>query len=201
MGRPRLISDEDVLDRAIGVFHERGYAATTLRDLSRAIGLGSAALYHRFGDKQGLFLRALARYADIRLSARLARAADGAGRLEAIGRFFDDLVRSATGDPSHRGCLLVNTAVDGASLSPQVRQLVRARLGEIERFFERELEAARAAGELAPGANPATGAESLLSMVMAIRVWARLDPDEARLRRLVTQTLALLAHRGRRASA
>ncbi len=196
MSRPRALADDVILDRALAVFWQRGYAATSLRDLARATGLGASALYHRFVDKDGLFVEVLRRYADQGLSERLARLGALPDPLGAICGFFDELVASAADDPEHRGCLLVNTVLDGGPIGPAARAMVRARLGEVEAFFRTQLERARTAGRLAARIDPATQAEVLLGTVLAVRVLARLDPDRARLSRLVAQALAPISGAG-----
>ena len=192
MSRARSITDEVVLDRALAVFWQRGYTATSLRDLTRATGLGASALYHRFIDKDGLFVEVLRRYADQGLSERLLRLSATPSPLTAIRSFFDELIEMSTEDPDHRGCLLVNTAVDGAAMSPAARALVRARLGEVETFFRAQLFRARDASLIEAAIHPAAMAEALLGAVLAIRVLARLDPDRRRLRRLAEHALAPL---------
>ena len=44
------------------LFNETGYHGTSVEDLSRATGLSKGSLYGAFGDKHGLFLRALDEY-------------------------------------------------------------------------------------------------------------------------------------------
>ena len=193
MSRPRALADDLILDRALSVFWQRGYAATSLRDLTRATGLGASALYHRFADKDGLFVEVLRRYADQGLSERLARLGAMPDPLAAIRGFFDELVAISADDPGHRGCLLVNTALDGGAIGPAARTMVRVRLGEVEAFLRVQLERARDAERLAATIEPAIQAEVLLGTVLAIRVLARLDPDRPRLSRLVAQALAPLS--------
>jgi TetR/AcrR family transcriptional repressor of nem operon len=190
MARTRCIADDTVLDRATALFWQRGYAATSLRDLTAATGLGAAALYHRFGDKDRLFLAVLRRYAEQRLQARLARLAALPSPLGAIGGFFDELIDASLADPDRRGCLLVNTALDGAATSPEARAAVRARLGEIEGFFRASLLRARERGEIDAATDADAAAEALLAAVLAIRVLARLDPDAARRRPNAAPALA-----------
>ncbi|GAB0115752.1 TetR/AcrR family transcriptional regulator [Acidisoma sp. C75] len=192
MSRTRALSDDTVLERAVGVFWQNGYAGTSLRDLTQATGLSSAALYHRFNDKNGLFVEALRRYADEGLVERLARLSASADPLRAICDFLDELIAMSLADPHHRGCLLVNTALDGAAMSDAARALVRARLGEVERFFAERLEQAVASGDLDPKADIAANATALLGTVFAIRVMARLDPDPKRLRALADRAIASL---------
>src|SRR5260370_2130862 len=114
MSRTRTLDDDTVLDRATEIFWRRGYAATSMRDLTEATGLSSAALYHRFNDKEGLFLETLRRYADQGLTERFARLSALESPLQAICTFFDELIEMSVDDPDKLGCLLVNTVLDGA---------------------------------------------------------------------------------------
>ncbi len=192
MPRPRSLSDDTVLERAIEVFWQNGYAGTSLRDLTQATGLSSAALYHRFSDKDGLFIAALRRYADEGLVERLGRLSVARDALGAIRNFLDELIAMSLADPHHRGCLLVNTALDGATMSAEARALVRTRLGEVEQFFAARLKQAVADDALDPNTDIAGVATTLLGTVLAIRVMARLEPDPARLRALAEHAIASL---------
>ena len=192
MPRPRQHSDDAILDKAIEVFWSHGFAATSMRDLSDACGLGVAALYNRFASKDGLFAAALRHYADQGLRERLARVAQDPSPLRAIAAFLEELIEMSVSDPARRGCLLVNTALDGAVLPEAARSLVRERLGEIETFFRERLREARAEGTIPGTIQPAAMAESLLGTVIAIRVLARLDPDPRKLRRLARTALSQL---------
>ncbi|WP_031404472.1 TetR/AcrR family transcriptional regulator [Thiomonas sp. FB-Cd] len=192
MPRTRKLSDETVLERAIGVFQHSGYAGTSLRDLTQATGLSTAALYHRFTDKDGLFVEALRRYAHDGLAERFVRLSAADDPLGAIRDFLSELIAVSLADPQHRGCLLINTALDGAKMSNAARDLVRARLGEVEAFFAERLERAVAAGMLERETDIAAEATALLGVVFAIRVLARLNPDPKRLQALVEHAMASL---------
>jgi AcrR family transcriptional regulator len=54
MPRPKKLSDEDVLEAAHKLIHERGPEALTFARLARACGLSSATLVQRFKSKAGL---------------------------------------------------------------------------------------------------------------------------------------------------
>ena len=62
MPRPRMFNETDVVAAARDEFWTRGYAATSVDDLTNVTGLGKGSLYGAFGDKHGLFLRALDDY-------------------------------------------------------------------------------------------------------------------------------------------
>lgn len=64
MGRPRSYSRDAVVEKAMGVFWQNGYKATSISDVVRETGLNTASMYKEFGDKEGLFSAALDHYRD-----------------------------------------------------------------------------------------------------------------------------------------
>src|SRR5260221_2346209 len=62
MARPKEFDQERALHRAISIFSQKGFAATSTDDLMRAMDLGRQSMYDTFGDKRALFLNALEVY-------------------------------------------------------------------------------------------------------------------------------------------
>jgi AcrR family transcriptional regulator len=58
MGRPKTISDDEVLRVARDVFRAGGHSAST-REVARAAGISEAILYQRFGTKDDLFFASM----------------------------------------------------------------------------------------------------------------------------------------------
>jgi AcrR family transcriptional regulator len=58
MGRPKTITDDEVLRSARAVFRAQGHTATT-RAVAQAAGISEAVLYQRFGSKDELFFAAM----------------------------------------------------------------------------------------------------------------------------------------------
>ncbi len=55
MARTREFDTEGAVSRAMELFWTRGYEATSVRDLTRHLGIGQGSLYAAFGDKDGLY--------------------------------------------------------------------------------------------------------------------------------------------------
>src|SRR5213078_3911857 len=68
-GRPRAYQPEVALGKALDLFRQGGFAATSLDDLSAATGMNRPSLYGAFGDKRELYIKTYARY---RAEARAA---------------------------------------------------------------------------------------------------------------------------------
>jgi TetR/AcrR family transcriptional repressor of nem operon len=192
MPRTRSLPDSVVLERAMSVFWRQGYAGTSLRDLAQATELSIAALLNRFKDKDGIFLAVLRQYSEKGLTDRLARLSSMDDPLVAIETFFEELVALTVADRDQRGCLLVNTVLDGAATSVSCRELVQSRFAEVEKFFADRLRRAKTANVLPPDLNIKLTATSLLGAVFAIRVMARLNPDPKRLKAISSNALAPL---------
>ncbi|MFJ4483752.1 TetR/AcrR family transcriptional regulator [Streptomyces longwoodensis] len=63
-GRPRGFDADAALDRAVEVFWRQGYEGASLTDLTDAMGINRTSMYAAFGNKEELFHRAVARYAE-----------------------------------------------------------------------------------------------------------------------------------------
>lgn len=59
-GRPPLVSDEVILERALAHFARLGYPAMSVRALNAELGLSHEAISQRFGSKSELFRAAVA---------------------------------------------------------------------------------------------------------------------------------------------
>ena len=63
-GRPKCFDPEAALEKAMMLFWDRGYEATSMDDLSAAMGISPSSIYATYGDKEKLFQAAVDRYRD-----------------------------------------------------------------------------------------------------------------------------------------
>ena len=74
MARPREFDEVTALEAAIECFWDRGYEATSVRDLAGKMGISGQSLYNAYGDKRALFAQALEHYLDHSARALIKRA-------------------------------------------------------------------------------------------------------------------------------
>ncbi|MFI5610107.1 TetR/AcrR family transcriptional regulator [Amycolatopsis sp. NPDC051903] len=131
MAGVRQFDERATLERALDVFTERGFRATSMPDLATATGVQRGSLYHAYGGKEEIFLRAFGSYA-ARFLDGAAAALDRPTRRDALLSLFDYCIRTfAEGTPSH-GCLSTRTAIEAATDSPRTEAAVRTMLEELE---------------------------------------------------------------------
>src|ERR1700679_424262 len=62
MARPKEFDQDKALHKAIRLFSQQGFAATSTDDLMRVMDIGRQSMYDTFGDKRALFLKSLQAY-------------------------------------------------------------------------------------------------------------------------------------------
>ncbi len=192
MARPREFDEGTALEAAIDCFWKNGYEATSVRDLAASMGISAPSLYNAYGDKHALFVQALERYLDHSTRARIQRLEKALPPKQAVRRFIEDIVDRSVSDRERRGCFLVNSALDVAPHDTELGALIAERLGEIEAFFRRSIQAAQADGTIPADRSAKDVARLLLGVLLGIRVLARSKPERALLEGVARPALALL---------
>lgn len=192
MARPRKFNEQAALTAALDAFWARGYEATSTRDLTTAMGMTQPSLYNAFGDKRSLFLSALEGYLDGTVRERMARLEATLPPAGAITAYFSESIERSLADPLHRGCLLVNTALEVTPDATDLQQTVASAFAEIRDFFRRQFTAAQQAGEVDNGLSADDVSAQLLAVLLGVRVMARVAPQRELLEGGVRPTLALL---------
>jgi TetR/AcrR family transcriptional regulator, transcriptional repressor for nem operon len=193
MSRPREFDPDEVLDRSMREFWERGYRETSVDDLVAATGVRPGSLYNAFpGGKRGLFLEALARYSALVVPEKLgALERPGAGVAE-LRAYFDGLVRDLTTPQGRMGCLMVNSTMELAAEDSEVGALVRNHMSRLERNAERALRNAKRRREIPKRIDPRAKATQLMATGMGLMVVGKTDPGREVLETIVDAAFAEL---------
>ena len=126
MPRPRKFDEGDVIAAARDEFWSRGYAATSVDDLTAVTGLGKGSLYGAFGDKHGLFLRALNDYIDTALDEVCAQLRDPRyGAYDRLTRHIRAQAKAIGADKARRGCMMAKSAAELSATDEAVESAVQ----------------------------------------------------------------------------
>ena len=176
MPRPKSFDPDEALESAMRAFWRKGYAATSTRELTAAMGINKFSLYNTFNDKRSLFLAALDRYSTQVVNDLLTSLEAGEPGLDEIRAYFELIVHGATHVQDCQGCLMTNTGVELAAEDPEIRRIVRKHIARMRRVFSRALDYAVERGELLPGASTDLLARHLVGASQAIALAARTRP-------------------------
>lgn len=93
-GVPSQAKRQAILDAATAAFLRHGYAAS-VDDIAAAAGVGKQTVYRHFGDKQALFLAALAAARETDDNRATATAADGEDPIKTLTRMGEQILAVA----------------------------------------------------------------------------------------------------------
>jgi AcrR family transcriptional regulator len=172
-GRPREFDVEKALDRALEVFWRAGYEGATLGELTRAMGINRPSLYAAFGSKEGLFRKALDRYAEG--PAAYVREALNEPTARAVAeRVLRGAANLLTDPGKPGGCLAVQGALacGDAPDCVSVRRELIARRAAGEAALRERFARAAAEGDLPAGVDCADLARYITTVVHGMAVQA-----------------------------
>ncbi len=178
-GRPRTFDVDDVLDRAMDVFWEKGFQATTTRDLEKMLGIRQSSIYNAFGSKRDLLLQAIDRY-EMRLEEELFSLLMTGDGYHALRSFFSAMVGWVERN-NYRGCLVVNLMATEAADPVVLERMTRYRR-KIRAGITMALDRVEALDE----GDRISQAEILVAAVLGLHVTVRCSADAEEVAGMVT---------------
>jgi AcrR family transcriptional regulator len=188
-GRPRGFDRDDVLDRAMRLFWERGYEATSVSELTEAMGITPPTLYSFFGDKKHLFLEAVDRYQSGPGCFAIKALTEEPTAERSIRRLLMESVSSFSNPKGPKGCLVVLGATNCGVESGDVFEALSDRRRAAEAAVHNRIAAGRAAGELAKGTDIDALTGLITATLFGLAIKARDGASRANLRKIVDQTM------------
>jgi len=177
MGRPRTYTRDAVVEKAMGVFWQNGYRATSVSDIVRETGLNTASMYKEFGDKNGLFLEALEYYRGHVIGPRYQILADNPN-MAGVETFLGNVMTGAA-KTEYKGCLMMNHLAQKHVISSDAATQVAAFSDEIESLVETALRNAQSDGDIGPDKDPAQLASFVVFCVHGAVLYGRHDNKKA----------------------
>jgi AcrR family transcriptional regulator len=171
----------EIEDVASELFRDRGYAATSIRDIARALEIQGASVYAHIASKEDVLWaivdRAASRFEAAADEAEARAAGEHAGDpVEAIAHLVRAHVRVVTEDVEEASVFVS----EWRSLGPERRAGILARRDAYEARFRRRIEDGIAVGAFAM-TDPALAATVVLTALNGVATWydpgGRLGPD------------------------
>ncbi|VFS82093.1 TetR family regulatory protein [Salmonella enterica subsp. enterica] len=159
-GRPKVFDREAALDKAMTLFWQHGYEATSLADLVEATGAKAPTLYAEFTNKEGLFRAVLDRYITRFASKHEAQLFCEEKSVEsALEDYFTEIAACFTSTDTPAGCFMINTSATLAASSRDIARTVKSRHAMQEQTLIQFLRQRQERGEIPAHCNPQALAE------------------------------------------
>ncbi|MGJ4945298.1 TetR/AcrR family transcriptional regulator [Bradyrhizobium sp. HKCCYLS1011] len=148
-GRQPTFDRDEALETALDLFWRHGYDGVSIADLTKAIGIAAASLYHAFGSKADLYREVLHHYRSVRIGAK--EIADAPSSYDAVRQMLDRGITAVTMPGKPLGCMvssgMLMTSEENADLAAELKAIRTVSRKALER---------RIAHDVKEGVLPAT---------------------------------------------
>jgi len=122
MARCVEFDEQEKIEKAMNVFWEKGYNATSMQDLVDAMQINRSSLYNTIGDKHQLFIKCISNYTDTAICEAKQKVAKETSALQALINTIRD--KASWIVDCEKGCLGMKTIFEIAPEDAEVRKIL-----------------------------------------------------------------------------
>ena len=192
MPRTKTFCEEEVLNKAMELFWEKGFHATSMQDLVDRLGINRASLYDTYGGKDALFEKAFARY---RKNGHhwLQQLFESAPNVRAgFGLLFEQAINETASDVKRKGCFVVNTTTELLPGSDLIQDTLVKHQKVMEQLFVDYVQLGIDQGELSELKNAQEIGLMLYAFYNGLRVLGKVDTNQDKYQKMVKSALSVL---------
>ncbi|MEP7456390.1 TetR/AcrR family transcriptional regulator [Phyllobacterium sp. SB3] len=161
----------------MNVFWDRGYHDASLPDLLDGMDISRGSFYKAFGDKRGIFLRALDAYIDDAVRKVGDMLSAEASPKVAIRGAFSNYADLSSGMDGLRGCFAVLTAAEMLPGDEEVSVRISRLFRRLQDLFAAAIIRAQVLGEINPARDERTLARFLVCQIQGMRILGKAGAD------------------------
>lgn len=192
MSRVKEFNKNEVLNKAIILFWNKGYHNTSAQDLVDNLGISRSSIYDTFGNKHTLFIKALKEYRRQAAGALIEMLNNSTDVEKTIVAIFNSLINVSVHCQKPRGCFLVNSAIELAPHDTEVAEIISQNMMDIEDAFYKIIKRGQDEGRFSKKHTARSLARSFYNVILGIRVAARSEVNKKVYDDIVKVSLASL---------
>ncbi|MGC9493126.1 TetR/AcrR family transcriptional regulator [Vibrio genomosp. F10] len=185
MAKTAKFDRQDVVNKAMALYWEKGFHATSMRNLQDVIDMRPGSIYAAFGSKDELFKEALRHYKQNGL-ARLAHCREESETpIAALKLFMRQLILDTlSGSPSSL-CMLAKTVAELTDENKELLDEARKSVIEMEKAIEKLIIEAQEIGEVDAQKSTAQLARHVQIQITGLRTYAKTHNGQAPLNEMI----------------
>ncbi|EAR62448.1 TetR/AcrR family transcriptional regulator [Neptuniibacter caesariensis] len=185
---------DEVIHKAMMLFWEKGFNATSTRDLQDAVNLRPGSFYAAFGSKEALFSEALKLYASESHDYLLNMSAENDSAMGVIRAFMQGIILGRKKVAPSEMCMLVKTIAELTDEHSVLLEQSRELLKNTERQLAQLLEKAQQEGEFSKHKSCSHTASYLMVQIMGLRTYMRNSQSPKLIESLLDEMFSNLQH-------
>jgi len=192
MPRTKQFNEEEVLNKAMELFWEKGFHATSIQDLVNHLGINRASIYDTYGGKNALFDKAFQNYREMGSESVRKIFESEPNVKNGFTKLFDGAIEETKTDTCKKGCFVVNTITELVPGDEILHKKLQQHTAHTRHIFAEYIRMGMDNGTIKTSKNPETIAFTLFTLFSGLRVMAKVQQNEKKLREMVEIGLSVL---------
>ncbi|MER3376116.1 MAG: TetR/AcrR family transcriptional regulator [Allomuricauda sp.] len=192
MPRTKQFNEEEILNKAMELFWEKGFHATSIQNLVSCLGINRASLYDTFGGKEELFNKVFEHYRKTNGDAIRSTFDQEKSVKAGFCRLFEEAIEKTQVDAARKGCFVVNTTTELIPGDETIHNVLRKNKENLENIFIDQIKKGVETGEIDASKEAESIGPMFFTLLSGLQVIAKVDPDPIKLRELVRAGLSVL---------
>ncbi len=173
MSRSKAFNEEIVLEKAMQVFWDNGYEATSVRLLEKEMGINQFSIYAAFANKKNLFIESLKKYTEYVKTNQFQSLLKEGAKLKDLENFLHKFSLAVRTCKNQRGCLVINTTGEIGAKDPEIEIELCNYFNFIKDMIHKVLKNSVDAGELSGDADLEKYSNYLLGIMQGLSVGSK----------------------------
>ncbi|UKT65570.1 TetR/AcrR family transcriptional regulator [Pedobacter mucosus] len=154
-----------IIEKTAPIFNIKGYAGTSMNDITNATGLTKGSIYGNFTNKDEVALAAFDYNLDkivSKIKAEINLQSTAADKLLVYAGIYQNLI---SGSSSKGGCPILNTAIDADDTHPELRERALKAVLFWKKGIVKIVESGIAEKQISAANNPAQIALTIIALI------------------------------------
>ena len=177
MAKTAKFDRQDVVDKATNLYWEKGFHATSMRNLQDVIDMRPGSIYATFGSKEGLFKETLARYTELGILNLNRFRNETDSPIQALENFVRRVVVESKQSSPNGMCMLAKTVAELTDEHSELLEDAKKSLKIMEGEFAKVIAEAQELGEISKDREPAQLARHVQVQIAGLRTYAKTCDD------------------------
>jgi len=185
MARNKDFDEDTVLESAMRLFWQKGYSATSMKELEQVMQLKPTSIYNAFGNKRNLFQKALKMYMNTIMVGFLDSVNHAESLQDALSDVLDGVVRLHFNKAHPGGCLIMLSIQESEQHDVQTKTILDSAIHQLRDAMIKRFRLAQQTGEISASRDSKVFANHVTALIAGMITMARSGFTRNELKKLV----------------
>jgi len=185
MARSKDFNEDTVLESAMRLFWQKGYSATSMKELEQVMRLKPTSIYNAFGNKRELFQKALQMYMNTVMAEFLDSVSNAETLQDALSNVLDGVVRLHFNKTYPGGCLIMLSIQESEQHDVRTKTMLDSSIHQLRDAIIKRFKQAQQIGEICTSHDSRVFANHVTALIAGMITMARSGFTRHELNKLV----------------